>query len=72
MGEFKQAMQPYLTGGVYINFLEGKEHRERIKDAYTPENFDRLTATKAKYDRDNVFGFSFNIPAAQDALEMSE
>jgi hypothetical protein len=72
MSEFKQAMQPYLTGGFYINFLEGKEHRERIKDAYTPENFDRLTATKAKYDRDNVFGFSFNIPAAQDALEMSE
>jgi hypothetical protein len=72
MSEFKQAMQPYLTGGVYINFLEGKEHRERIKDAYTPENFDRLTATKAKYDRDNVFGFSFNIPAAQDALEINE
>ncbi|MEP6988620.1 MAG: FAD-binding oxidoreductase, partial [Chloroflexota bacterium] len=29
--EFKQALQPYSTGGVYINFLEGAEKWEQTK-----------------------------------------
>ena len=62
--EFKAALAPYLTGRVYINFLEAKERQSRIRDAYSPESFRRLTALKAKYDPENRFRYSFDIPAA--------
>lgn len=60
--EFKQALNPHLTGGVYINFLEGEENQARSKDAYTPENYRRLQSLKAKYDPDNIFCHGFHIP----------
>lgn len=59
--QFKLALQPHLTGGVYLNFLEGEESRQRIRDAYLPSTYDRLKALKAKYDPDNRFSYSFNI-----------
>ena len=62
--QFKQALEPFLTGRVYINFLEGKEKQERTRDAYSPEAFRRLTEIKAKYDPENRFRYSFAIPAA--------
>src|SRR5690606_6510973 len=33
--EYKQALEGHLTGGVYINFLEGDERQARTKDAFT-------------------------------------
>ncbi len=62
--KFKQALQPYATGGVYINFLEGAEKWEQTKNAFSPENYQRLRELKAIYDSKNRFRFSFNIPAA--------
>lgn len=62
--QFKQALQPYSTGGVYINFLEGAEKWEQTKLAYSAENYQRLQVLKAEYDPDNRFRYSFNIPAA--------
>ena len=59
---FKQALGSHLTGGVYINFLEGEENQARSKDAYTSENFRRLQALKAQYDPDNTFAHAINIP----------
>lgn len=59
--EFKRALEPHLTGGVYINFLEGDEARARTKDAYSPDAYARLAALKAKIDPDNRFRFSFHI-----------
>jgi hypothetical protein len=61
---FKQALQPYSNGRVYINFLEGAEKWEQTKNAYSPENYERLRVLKAKYDANDRFRFSFNIPAA--------
>jgi FAD binding domain/Berberine and berberine like len=62
---FKQALAPHLTGGVYINFLDGEEARQRIQDAYQPQAYQRLQELKARYDPDNRFCYSFNItPAA--------
>lgn len=58
---FKAELQPALTGGVYMNFLEGKEKWDRTKDMYASENYQRLQALKAKYDPDSVFNRSFNI-----------
>ena len=59
---FKLALSPHLTGGVYINFLEGEENQDRSKDAYTPENYRRLQSLKAQYDPDNIFSHAINIP----------
>jgi hypothetical protein len=64
IAQMKQALAPYLTGGVYINFLEGQEARRRTRDAYLPETYRKLQALKAKYDPDYVFRFGFDIPPA--------
>lgn len=61
IAEFKRALQPYLTGGVYLNFLEGDESRARTKDGFSPEAYRRLQAVKARYDADNRFSHSFDI-----------
>jgi FAD/FMN-containing dehydrogenase len=64
---FWEAMQPFLTGGVYVNYLgrEADEGVERIKAAYGP-NYQRLVALKKKYDPTNLFRLNQNIkPDAQ-------
>jgi hypothetical protein len=50
--EFWEAMQPYSTGGEYVNYLgrEADEGTARIKAAYGPEKYQRLLALKNKYD----------------------
>jgi hypothetical protein len=61
--EFWQAMQPYSTRGVYVNYLgqEADEGAERIKAAYGPEKYQRLSALKNKYDPTNLFRLNQNI-----------
>ncbi len=61
--DFKRDLLPHLTGGVYMNFMDGEEARARTKDAYAPESYQRLTQLKSKYDPDNRFRFGFNIAA---------
>jgi hypothetical protein len=63
----KQELAPALTGGVYMNFIHGKEARERTSDGYSQEAFRKLQAVKAKYDPENYFRFSYDIaPKASD------
>ena len=65
--EFWEEMQPYATGGVYVNYLGGEsdEGTERVRAAYGPEKYQRLAALKTKYDPTNLFRFNQNIrPAA--------
>ncbi len=70
--QVKQALQPNLTGGTYINFLVGDEKWEETKRAFATETYQRLREIKAKYDPKNRFRFSFNIPvAAKDNTKMS-
>lgn len=59
---FKRDLGVALTGGVYANFMEGEEARDRARDAFSPEAFARLVGVKAQYDPDNRFGYAFNIP----------
>jgi FAD/FMN-containing dehydrogenase len=47
--------------GVYVNFLEN-EGASRVRDAYPPATFARLTEIKRKYDPRNIFRFNQNIP----------
>ena len=62
----KDALRPAMTGGVYLNFLDGAEVIERTPDAYLPDSYRRLMAVKASYDPENLFRFGFNIPPASD------
>lgn len=59
--QIKEQLQPYLTGGVYMNFLEGEESQQRVKDGYSPETYQRLTALKTAYDPNNRLRSGFNI-----------
>jgi FAD/FMN-containing dehydrogenase len=58
---FKAELQPYLRGGVYLNFMSGREAADRAADAFEPENWERLRALKARYDPDNLFRFSYQL-----------
>jgi len=61
--EFWAAMQPFVAGRVYVNYL-GADEADRIREAYGP-NYDRLAALKKKYDPTNFFRLNPNIrPAA--------
>jgi FAD/FMN-containing dehydrogenase len=56
-----QKIQPYSTGGTYVNYLsEGED----VHSAYSDARFQRLTAIKAQYDPANLFRFNQNIPPA--------
>jgi len=58
--EFWTAMQPFSTGGVYVNNL-GNEGEDRVKAAYSPTKYERLVALKHTYDPDNLFRLNQNI-----------
>ncbi len=57
------AMEPYSSGGVYVNYLgqEADEGAERVKAAYGPEKYERPVALKNKYDPTNLFRLNQNI-----------
>ena len=58
--ELWHAMQPFASGGVYVNYL-GEEGQDRVKAAYGG-NYERLVAVKNKYDLTNLFRVNQNIP----------
>jgi len=56
----EDAMRPFSTGGVYVNFL-GEEGEDRVRSAYAPAKYDRLVALKNRYDPTNFFRMNQNI-----------
>lgn len=60
--EFIDAMAPFATDGVGVNFLSQEGH-DRVKAAYGA-NYERLTELKSKYDPDNLFRMNQNIVPA--------
>jgi FAD/FMN-containing dehydrogenase len=61
--EFWEAMQPFSSGGVYVNYLgqEADEGVERVKAAYGPAKYAQLLNLKNKYDPTNFFRLNQNI-----------
>ena len=58
-----EEMRPYETGATYVNFLElDGATPERVRAAYSPEDWERLVGLKDRYDPDNLFRFNRNIP----------
>jgi len=54
---FCEAMRPFSTGGVYLNFTP----EDRVRDAYGAEKYTRLVALKDRYDPGNLFRLNQNI-----------
>jgi FAD/FMN-containing dehydrogenase len=57
----KTQIRPYLTGGVYMNALEGIESQQRIRHGLIPGGYEQLAKLKASVDPDNLFGYAFNV-----------
>ena len=49
------------ANGVYVNFLSD-EGKQRVRDAYPNDIWDRLIQLKNKYDPLNLFRMNQNIP----------
>jgi FAD/FMN-containing dehydrogenase len=62
--EVWDAMEPYTTGAVYLNFPGLGEEKDDLARAGYGANYERLTELKAKYDPDNLFRMNINIPPA--------
>jgi hypothetical protein len=54
------AMQPFMSAGRYVNYLNADELSEGAAAAYGP-NQARLKEIKRKYDPGNVFHLNQNI-----------
>lgn len=57
--DFAEATQQYAQG-VYVNFIS-QEGEDRVKQAYTPEVWERLVEVKDKWDPNNIFRMNQNI-----------
>ena len=65
--QYWTALHPYSAGGAYVNFMMD-EGDERIRATYR-ENYDRLSAIKAKYDPENFFRVNQNIKPERQRTE---
>jgi FAD/FMN-containing dehydrogenase len=57
---FSEAVRPYTTGGVYLNF-EPVAGEDKVRAGFGAEKYARLTALKAKWDPQNLFRVNQNI-----------
>jgi hypothetical protein len=63
LARLAEEMRPYETGATYLNFLElDGASPERVRAAYSPEDWQRLVGLKDRYDPGNLFRFNRNIP----------
>jgi FAD/FMN-containing dehydrogenase len=56
-----EALRPFSSGGVYVNYQMADEGEDRLRTAYGQEKYERLVALKSKYDPTNVFRLNQNI-----------
>jgi FAD/FMN-containing dehydrogenase len=62
---FSDAMAPFTTGGVYLNF-EPDEGEERVRAGYGVEKYAKLVALKDTWDPDNLFRVNQNIKPSRE------
>jgi hypothetical protein len=58
--EFWNAMQPFFSDAVYVNYLD-TDDADRVQAAYAPATYERLRLLKEKYDPENFFRVNQNI-----------
>ncbi len=59
-----KAVEPYSTGGVYVNYM-GQDEAERIGEAYGTDHYARLAKIKSQYDPANLFRLNQNIAPSE-------
>jgi FAD/FMN-containing dehydrogenase len=58
-----EAVRPHATGATYLNFMDlDGATPQRVRAAYSADDWARLVELKGRYDADNVFRFNRNIP----------
>jgi FAD/FMN-containing dehydrogenase len=62
--EFWKALQPFSSGGAYVNFQSRDEGEDRVKATYGTAKYKRLSKLKKKYDPLNFFRLNQNITPA--------
>jgi berberine-like enzyme len=56
------ALQPWSTGGAYVNFLSADEATpDAVRTAYEPATYRELALLKSRFDPDGVFRFTHAI-----------
>ena len=63
---FSEAMGPFTTGGVYLNF-EPDEGEERVRAGYGAEKYAKLVALKDKWDPENFLRVNQNIKPSRES-----
>jgi FAD/FMN-containing dehydrogenase len=58
---FWEALQPFSSGGAYVNFQSHDEGEDRVKATYGTAKYERLSGLKQKYDPTNFFRLNQNI-----------
>jgi FAD/FMN-containing dehydrogenase len=65
-----EAAKPHATGATYVNFIDlDGASPERVRAAYSAEDWERLVELKDRRDPGNLFRYNRNIPpsSAEDA-----
>jgi FAD/FMN-containing dehydrogenase len=57
----REAMRPWASGDVYLNFIGEQEGQDRVIAGWGKENYARLQRVKREYDPQNVFHLNHNI-----------
>jgi hypothetical protein len=58
-----EAAEPHATGATYVNFMDlDGASPERVKAAYSVDDWERLVELKDRRDPGNLFRFNRNIP----------
>lgn len=63
IGGMLAELAPALTGTVYMNFLEGDEKNERVRDGFPAQTLARLAVLKARFDPVNRLNRAMALPA---------
>jgi FAD/FMN-containing dehydrogenase len=64
--QISEAMRPFETGGVYLNFTGDSD---KVRDAFGEQKYERLVALKDKFDPENLFQHNQNIKPSKKAGE---
>ncbi len=63
LAHLAEAVRPHTTGATYLNFMDlDGATPQRVRAAYSADDWARLLDLKGRYDPDNVFRFNRNIP----------
>jgi FAD/FMN-containing dehydrogenase len=57
---FREDLREFATGATYLNFV-GDEGPERVRSAYGPRSYERLSRVKAQWDPEDVFRATGNV-----------